>query len=124
MAGKLNEALCTLVAGIEFVKSNFDKSLYIHLEEDTGLTVIVAYVDEVLIVSRDDSELHKVSVHIERHVKLRVGLSVTKFLKMGVDYNEEDETFKISNGLIIDWFLCCSGLQDANLVPTQVANGT
>lgn len=51
------------MAGIGFVKSELDDSIYIRLEEDGAL----------IILGRDGSELGRLAAQIEEHVKVTSG---------------------------------------------------
>lgn len=58
-------------------------------EADTGSTIIVSHLDDMLIVAPGEKNLHRIRSQIEAHVQLRIEDSVNKFLEMCVDRNME-----------------------------------
>lgn len=65
---------------MKLTESDYYESLYIRPEVDDGLTIIITYVDDMLIVRKDDFEIARVSNGIEKHVEIHVEPTVTKFL--------------------------------------------
>lgn len=97
-----NEALYILVAALRFGKSEYNVSFYTRTETDECQTIIVPYVDDMLIVGIDESMLQKVARRIRNQVELRDEKSVTKFLGTCVDYRKGFGTLRIRNYHFID----------------------
>lgn len=65
-----NYVLCTIVAAIRFIKSDYDGFFHIRPEDDFGLTIILSYVIDMLILAKDDKELRRVVTGIEKHLEI------------------------------------------------------
>lgn len=62
------------------VKRDSDDPFYIRLARDGSRKIIVSYVDGMLIVARDESELTNVAAPIEEHVDISDKPSVAKIV--------------------------------------------
>lgn len=82
-----NGVLCKRKTTLGFFKSYHDESLYTRLDNNGSRAIIVAYVDNMLIVGEQEEQVRSITTQIKKHVELRVEQSVTKFLGMYVDYN-------------------------------------
>lgn len=88
--------LCKLFNGLGFVISDLDESLYTRVAKGARRTKIVAYVNDMLIVGQDESELRTFADQIEENVPLIKDPYVTKFLAIYLDYNKEKKILNIS----------------------------
>lgn len=75
------------MATLDFIKSNYDDSLHIRTETGGGMTIIGAYVDDMLIAGTFEKEMGQVGMQIEVHVELRIEDSATKFLGKCVNHD-------------------------------------
>lgn len=67
------------------------------MASDGSHMIIVAYLDDMVIVGRNKSELSIVADQISKHVDLRVEPSVKRFLVMFFNYDWEKGILNISN---------------------------
>lgn len=118
-----NYVLWKLLTTSGLVKSYNEKSLYTRLDSNGSRTIIVAYVDDILIVVEQEEELRLITTQIEKHVELTVDQSVTKFLGMCVAYSGGATGLEISNSTLIDFTFRRFSLLDANTVSTPIACG-
>lgn len=96
-----------------FVQSSYDYSSYIRNEAYGGMTIIVAYMDDMLIVLPCEKQLCQFTAQIEALFELRVKNSVTKYLEICIDRNTESRSLQISNKPLIEltlrrfWYVEC-----------------
>lgn len=93
-------------------------------EDDGGLNIIVAYVDEILIAGKDDTELLRAATDIEKHVEFHKEHIATKFLGIRIDYTELEGTLKICSSLLNESTLHRFGMTEDNAFLTSIASGT
>lgn len=87
-----------LVATLGFVKSGYDESLYIRTEVQGEMTIIVTYVDGILIVEPYEIWLCRVVAQIDVHGQLEY--SVKKILGMWTDLNMDSGSLLISSNAL------------------------
>lgn len=76
------------------------------------------YVDNVLIASRSDKEIDRISDHLERHFNIRRIGDVRQCL--GIEFCRKEDTITMSQGGYIDEVLKRFGMEECNPVSTPL----
>lgn len=76
--------------------------MYTRVNPYESLSIIVDYVDVMLLVGKCEHLLLMISEQIQAHIKLQVKESATKFLSMYVENNEQNGTLNIANHPFLD----------------------
>lgn len=85
-----------MLSALAFRRSSSHESLLIRDNGNEDLTIVVSYVDDMLLVGSGHKELHKIARKMEEHVELRVETSLTELLGIRTTYNLEMSTLNIN----------------------------
>lgn len=118
-----NDVIWRLFFALGVSKSEYDESLYIRQKPYRGLTIIVAYVDDMFIIRKCEHVIRFSATRMEVHVDLYVVEFVTKFWGVFVANCEVGGTLKISNRPIDDSRLHDFGMADPKTVTILVLIG-
>ena len=67
-----------IVEGIRFTTSPHDSALFIR-RTNKGITLLLLYVDDMIIIGDDTSSILDLKIHLRQHVKMKILASLTIF---------------------------------------------
>lgn len=90
------------LTSIEFIKTHADIPLYTKRSGES-LTIIVVYVDDLLLTSSNKDSIAKVQQDINAKYKARVGFGKSEFLEMVIG-DTENSIFILNKGAIQNFY--------------------
>lgn len=91
-----------LLKSLDCSPSSSDAGLYLKRKNGRVETLIIVYVDDILMAGADIAELQDLAQQIGSQVEIRIEYEVTKFLRIVIEYEwQRKQSIKIHNAPII-----------------------
>ena len=111
-----------VLEALGFKMSQADSSLFVMVLD--GITVyVIVYVDDMLIIGTILKAVQRIAEWISERFEVRIEQSVTKFLGILIDRENETGTTKIHSTLMIENILKRFNMQDAKQISTPLPTG-
>lgn len=116
-----NKALCSAVEKLGFITSKADACLFTRTVKNR-ITYLVVYVDDLLIVCKDENEITNVHKQLKRHFDINMLGDVKNFLGLQI-LRDSNGIFSIGAQIHIEGLITTLGLHNAKVAKTPMDQG-